>query len=252
MSNSITTGIFGAFMGLLTAIAGVLWSLQYYAIDSMHQSAVTLQNLVFIFGELELFIGSIQNIMLGNAMSSFAFLTIIFVLFALLTLILMGIGLYGIGKIEGKAMGTVSLVIGIIGAVLALILILAGAVAGGTTHTWTSIWMISELPGLLGSAPLWVIFLVLNIVPGVPTVGVAYLWLGLVVLGITLIIFGITFIMMRETLASPGLSVATGVLAIIAGIFLFAGPIAPWLAFIVFFVASIMAALIFFQAREMA
>ncbi len=251
MSNSITAGVFGAVMGLLTAIAGVLWSLQYYAIDSMHQSAVTIQSLLLVFGEFEIFIGGIQNIMLSNAISSFAFLTIIFVLFALLTLILMGVGLYGIGKIEGRAMGTVSLVVGIIGAILALILLLAGALAGGTTHTMSSIWMIINLPAVLDEV-LWIIILSFSLAAGVPTVSVASLWLGLLIIGITMIIFGATFITMRETLASPGLSVATGVLAIIAGIFLFAGPIAPWLAFIVFFVASIMAALIFFQAREMA
>ena len=250
MSNSITAGVFGAVMGLLTAIAGVLWSLQYYAVSSMHQSAVNIQNLLFIFGEWEIFIGGIQNIMLSNTISGFAVLTFIFVLFALLTLILLGVGLYGLGMIEGRAMGTVSLVVGIIGAILALILLIAGAVAGGTTHTLSSIWMISVLPAVLDE-PLWLVFLCLNLATGVPTVSIAYLWAGLIVFGITMIIFGVTFIMMREILASPGLSVATGVLAIIGGIFLFTGVIAPWLAFIILFVAFIMSALIFFQSREM-
>jgi hypothetical protein len=161
-----------------------------------------------------------------------------------------GVGLYGLGKIEGKTMGTVSLVFGVIGAVLALILLAAGAATGGTTHNVTSIYLIMNPDTLIGLPPIWTLACIV-VMGGVPTVNTMFLWLGLIVVGITLLFFGVTFITLREGLDSPGLSLATGVLAIIAGIFLFAGVLAPWLAFIILFVTLIMATMVFYGSREM-
>ncbi|MEM2984072.1 MAG: hypothetical protein QXL24_02535 [Candidatus Jordarchaeaceae archaeon] len=252
MSNSITAGVFGAVVGLVSTIVGILWSLQYYALASLHQTAVTIQNMLYVFEELTFFIGFFHNLQLNSAISGFLGVTAILAILLLVTLILVGLGLYGIGKIEGKTMGTVGLVIGIIAAILILLLLILGVTAGGTVHTLTSIWVLRNL-GWVISMPLnpgKIMFLVL--MSGVPSVSTSLLWLGLLVLGITVIIFGATFILMRETLSSPGLAVAAGVLYIISGIFLFAGVLVPWLAFIILFVSFIMSALIFFQAREQA
>jgi hypothetical protein len=252
MSNSITAGVFGAVIGLVSIIVGILWSLQYYALASLHQTAVTIQNLLYVFEEHTFFIGFFHTLQLNGAISGFVGVTAVLGILLLITLILVGVGLYGIGKIQGKAMGTVGLVIGIIGAILTLALLILGAAAGGTTHTLTSIWVLMNLNWII-SMPLnpgKIMFLVL--MSGVPSVSASLLWLGLLVLGITVIIFGAAFIVMRDSVDSSGLAVAAGVLYIIGGIFLFAGVLVPWLAFIIFFVSFIMSALIFFQAREQA
>ncbi|MHA1263531.1 MAG: hypothetical protein ACTSSA_15900, partial [Candidatus Freyarchaeota archaeon] len=78
------------------------------------------------------------------------------------------------------------------------------------------------------------------------------LWAGLLVAGVVTLLFGVTFLLEREVVTSGSLAVATGVILIIAGIFLWTGVIAAWLGFILMFVGLIMAAILFFQSRELA
>ncbi|WXG41712.1 MAG: hypothetical protein WED07_13275 [Candidatus Freyarchaeum deiterrae] len=250
MSKSVTAGIIGSVLGIVATVIGIFWIIQYYTFSSMYQQAMAIQNLFFILYDYTIVVGLFQNLALSSALSSFMFVTFILALLLVLTLILMGVGLYGLGKIEGKSMGTVSLVFGVIGAILALILLLAGAATGGTTHNLTSIYLITHFSDIIGLTPIWTLaFLV--VMGGVPAVNGVFLWLGLIAVGSTLIIFGATFVNLREGLDSPGLSVATGVLSIIAGIFLFMGVLAPWLAFIILFVGLIMSALVFYGSRQM-
>ncbi|MEM3586019.1 MAG: hypothetical protein QXO71_01740 [Candidatus Jordarchaeaceae archaeon] len=257
MNKSIIAGIFGSVIGIVLTIVGILWILQYNIVLSEYQSAVNLQNIFFFIGDIvgtRIFIlYFFQNLSVSNAITSFTGITGLLVILLIPTLILLGVGLYGLGKIEGKAMGIVSLIFGIIGAVLATILLLEGAASGGTTITAASLWiMMNSGPlFLFGTTPPLIKFVFLIDMLGVPTVNTGLLWLGLLVLGITITIFGATFILVREGLESPGLSVATGVLFILAGIFLFLGVLLPWLSFIFLFVALIMAALVFFGSREM-
>ena len=252
MSRSISAGVFGAVIGLVAAVVGVLWMFQFYNVNNMHDSTVLFQNLVYINFEMAVVIGGFQSMALNNAMSMFTGLTVILALLLVTGLILVGVGLYGIGQVAGSAAGTVSLVLGTLGAILSAILLVMGVLAGGVTHTLASLWMFSNLYMVLMYAPPVVRLLGLHIVQGVPTVSTSLLWAGLLVAGVVTLLFGVTFLLEREVVTSGSLAVATGVILIIAGIFLWTGVIAAWLGFILMFVGLIMAAILFFQSRELA
>jgi len=251
MSKAITTGVLGSVVGIVSSIAGILWIIRYYALAGMHDVATGIQNLPITHPDLlqvSIFLGFFQNLHVSNALEGFIGVTFILGLLIAVTLILVGVGIYGLGKIEEKAIGTVALVFGIIGGVLALILLVAGAAAGANTPTIISIMILLNAPVLITTYPIPFIVLA----SGVPNVSLAYLWLGLIVVGVVMILFGAAFINVREGLTSPSLSVAAGVLSIIAGIFLFTGVLAPWIGFIILFVAFIMEIIIFAQSRELA
>nr|MDO8081165.1 hypothetical protein [Candidatus Freyarchaeota archaeon] len=251
MSKAITTGVFGSVSGIVTTVVGILWSIRYFEFIGARDSAVTIQNLPIInpsFLELAVHLGFFQNIHVSSLLSGLQGLTTILALLLVLTLILTGVGLYGLGKIEGKSMGVVSLVVGVIAAIIVLLLLLGGAVAGSRTPTIISLLTSIYAPWLITQYPISVIVLA----GGVPHVNILLLSLGLLVSGVALIIFGATFINVREGLDSSNLSLATGILSIIAGIVLFFVVLLAFIAFIILFVTFIMAALVFFQSRELA
>lgn len=251
MSKATTTGIFGSISGILTTIVGIFWNIRYFEFIGTHDTVVTIQNLPIIFPsflEKAIHLAFFQNIHVSSLLSGLQGLTVLLALLLFLTLILTGIGLYGLGKIEGKSMGVVSLVVGIIAAVLVLLLLSGGAVTGSNTPTIISLIISIYAPGLITQFPISVIVLM----GGVPHVNILLLSLGLLVFGVTLIIFGATFINVREGLDSSTLSLATGILSIIAGIILFFMVLLASIAFIILFVIFIMAALVFFQSRLLA
>ncbi|WXG41713.1 MAG: hypothetical protein WED07_13280 [Candidatus Freyarchaeum deiterrae] len=249
MSKSIVTGIFGAVSGIVAAIVGILWGIRYVDFVANHDAAVGIQNLPIIQPSLldrVVQISFFMNIHVSDLQSNLAGLTFILGVLLVLTLILTGVGLYGLGKVEGKSMGTVSLVFGVIGAILAILLLLMGATGPNTPTLISLLTFIYDLP-LITTYPIYILVLL----GGVANVSSIWLWLGFIVVGVTIIIFGATFISVREGLESPGLSTATGVLFIISGIFLFGIILLPWLAAFILFVAFIMAALVFYGSREM-
>lgn len=251
MSKAIITGTFGSVSGIVATIVGILWNIRYFEFIGAHDSAVIVQNLPGLYSsflERAIHLAFFQNIHVGNLLSGLQSLTVILALLLFLTLILTSIGLYGLSKIEGKVMGIVSLVIGIIAAVLVLLLLISGAVTGYNTPTVVSIFISIYAPELITQFPISVIVLA----GGVPHVNIALLSSGLLVVGVTLIIFGVSFINVREGLDSPNLSLVTGILSIIVRVLLFFMVLLASLAFIVLFVVFIMAALVFFQSRELA
>jgi len=251
MSKAITTGVVGSVSGIVTTVMGILWHLRYLEFVGAHDTATNIQNLPIIYPDFldkSIFLGFFQDLYVRSLLSDLQGLTLILALLLVLTLILIGIGLYGLGKIEGKSMGVVSLVVGIIGAILVFLMLLLGAVAGPSTPTIVSLIVALYAPGLITQYP----FHVLVLASGVPHVHTLFMSIGLFVVGVTFIIFGATFINVREDLDSSSLSLATGILSIIGGISLLFVVLFAWLAFIILFVTFIMAALLFFNSRELA
>ena len=145
LSRSITSGVFGAAVGLVAAIVGILWVLQLQSFMHTHDFAVLLQNVLFTNFKMAVVVGGLLNIALNNTQGVFTGETIILSLLLIASLILTGAGLYGIGKAAGSAVGTASLVIGIVGTILSVILLAMGVLTGGTTHTVTSLWVVTHL-----------------------------------------------------------------------------------------------------------
>ncbi|MHA1643939.1 MAG: hypothetical protein ACTSV0_02800, partial [Candidatus Freyarchaeota archaeon] len=184
MSRSITSGVFGAAVGLVAAIVGILWVLQLQSFMHTHDFAVLLQNVLFTNFKMAVVVGGLLNIALNNTQGVFTGETIILSLLLIASLILTGAGLYGIGKAAGSAVGTASLVIGIVGTILSVILLAMGVLTGGTTHTVTSLWVVTHLERIISYAPPMAKLTALTVSTGVPTVGASYLWAGLLVLGV--------------------------------------------------------------------
>jgi hypothetical protein len=252
MSRSILTGVFGSVFGIVTAIIGVLWGLRYTDFVANHDLAVGIQNLPIIQSsslERSIQISFFMDLHVSDLQSSLAFLTFILAVLLVLTLILTGVGLYGLGIVEQKSMGTVGLVFGVIGGILAMLLLLIGS-TGPNTPTFISLLVFTYAPSLITQYPIPVLVLA----GGVANVHPTLLGLGFIVFGVTIIMFGAAFISVREGLDSPGLSTATGVLFIISGIFLILIvllPLLSWLSTFILFVAFIMTALVFYGSREM-
>ena len=246
MNKAITTGVFGSISGVEATVAGIVWSMLYYDFARMYDFTVIFQNLPIIYPSLleHPCIPASFDAHLGDLLGSFVWFTLILAVVLILNLILTGVGLHGLGKIEGKSLGAISLVVGVAGALLAIVLLLFGVVTGGNTLTFTSL----IAPSLITQHPIQFIILT----GGVPHINTILLWLGLVIVGVTIIVFGAAFINLREGLESPRLSLATGILAIAAGTILFAGVLLPWLAFIILSITFTIATLVFYQSRKMA
>lgn len=246
MNKAITTGVLGSILGVEATLVGIVWSMLYYDYARIYDFTVTFQNLPTIYPDLLVHpcIPASLNVHLGDLRASFVWFTLILAVVLILNLILTGVGLHGLGKIKRKALGAISFVVGVAGAISAIILLLLGVVTGDNTLTFTSL----IAPSLITQHPIQFIILA----GGVPQINTSLLWLGLIIVGITIIVFGAVFINLREGLDNPRLSLATGILATVAGIILLTGVLLPWLAFIVLSITFISATLVFFQSREMA
>jgi len=252
-SGSVTGGIVGSALGIISSVAGFLWVLAFIAFNDAYNSAVALQFLVFDQAHLTWVMHQsfFMNIYVYEVLDGFIGATFILSILLAVTIILVGVGLYGLGKAtDTETAGTVALVSGVISGILAPILLLIGAAAGENTLTPLSIAILRFLliePGILEEAPVGLIVLA----GGVPAVNQPALWLGLVVVGLTIILFGVVFIKLREGLPSPSLSVAIGVLSIIAGIAYMVYVPGSIIGFIMLFIISILEIVLFAQSREL-
>jgi len=76
--------------------------------------------------------------------------------------------------------------------------------------------------------------------------GLALYWLGLLLFGTMLVIWGATSIVIRKSTSMPGLSLATGIVLIIAGCFV-ASFLLTFVGFILLLAAEIMSAIVFLR-----
>jgi len=243
MSKAVTLGVLGSVLGVEATLVGIVWSVMYYDFARMYELTVLTQNIPIIFpGILEHpCIPASLNVHMENLRDSLTWLTLILAIALALSLVLTGIGLYGVsgGK---KKLGVISPVVGTITPIPTAALLLLGVTAGGNTQTYTS--LISPL--LISKYPTQFAILM----GGVPNINTLQLWLGFILTGIVIITFGATFINLRDLLAGPKLSFAVGLLAIVTGTILFAGLLILWLAFITLSATFTIANLVFFQEHK--
>ena len=159
--GALLTGTAGGIIGTITSALGVVWYILFLYIEERY----TWMLFVPVYtGPSTLFI----------------VITILFLALLLVSLVLTGIGFYGLHAIGGSSMGIVALIFGIIGGASFLVL---------------------ELIDLFTNNPL--LFLI-----------------GLVILIISFIIIGAASITLREVTTRPGVTLAAGILSIIGGVLL--------------------------------
>jgi len=179
-----------------------------------------------------------------------------FVLSVLLgaTGVLVGFGFYGTYRIGGGAMGLSGLIFGVIGATSSALLIIMGNLTTG--------YDLSAELGFPG-----------EIIVGVPiptTPNFSLIGIGFAVLSFTFLVLGSASISVREVTGKPMVSLAAGILSILAGVFSILGPLgfisrgpitgigialsAVYIAFISFapiLVAFILWAIVFYYSRNL-
>ncbi len=240
MGKTVTLGVLGSVLGVEATLVGIVWSIIYYDFAGMYDLTVLTQNLPIIFpGILEHpCIPASLNVHVGNLRGGLVWLTLILSVALAPPLILTGIGLYGLSGRE-KKLGIISTAVGATTPLPTAALLLSGVAAGGNTLTYTS--LIS--PQLFAQYPTQSTILI----SGVPNINTSSLWLGFAMTGFTVIVFGATLIHLRKRLEEPVLSSASGALAIIAGLTLFAGLQFLWATFATLSLTFLLANLLFFQ-----
>nr|MDO8080409.1 hypothetical protein [Candidatus Freyarchaeota archaeon] len=197
--GALLTGMAGGIIGTIASVVGIIWS-----ISSM-VAAVEFHFFFFTLSPLLIFS------------------TILFVALLIVSCILTGVGFYGMYTVGGGGMGVVGLIFGIIGGIIAAILILiglitypSGTIIADSYYSWSILWN----------------------------------WIGFIILGISFIIMGSASIAVRECTPHSGTAVAAGVLSIIGGsTFIIYMIFFAWIGLILIFVAFLLWAIVFYTTE---
>jgi hypothetical protein len=166
----------------------------------------------------------VDNLFLGRVFYQTSLIDLVVVILLFTGILLMGIGYLGIRRNYGSSMGIASFIMGLITGILFLVKWVIGFIAYGPDVYFYDYY----------DSPLYIFWISLFIIA----------W---VIFGVSQIIWGATHIVTRKFVIS-GLSLATGIMLIIAGAFSISVLLSP-IGAILFAVSEILATIVFFTAK---
>lgn len=238
------TGTAGGIIGTITGIIGIIWSLVSI---SMTTEIYNYTQFFPMFTQWLQF-STLPLVLYPINVSSFTIFSIVLSVFLIVSCSLLGVGLYGLYKAGGGAMGLVGLITSTLGSITGSLFIILGSM--------------TESIMVIGGVRNYVIGGFLPVMVSMPNHFI--ILIGMIVIAISFILLGASSIVVRKTTIRSTTSVAAGILSIIGACFLilylftplqlspfaFLAGILTLIGFVLILVAFILWAVVFYSSRE--